>query len=74
MNLEMVIPRHIAIVMDGNGRWAQQRKRPRLFGHHRGAEAVRATVKACGKLSVECLTLFAFAVKTGKGQMMKSKA
>ena len=52
MNLETVIPRHIAIVMDGNGRWAQQRKRPRLFGHHRGAEAVRATVKACGKLSL----------------------
>ena len=66
MNLEMVIPRHIAIVMDGNGRWAQQRKRPRLFGHHRGAEAVRATVKACGKLSVECLTLFAFSSENWK--------
>ena len=66
MNLEMVIPRHIAIVMDGNGRWAQQRKRPRLFGHHRGAEAVRATVKARGKLSVECLTLFAFSSENWK--------
>ena len=66
MNLEMVIPRHIAIVMDGNGRWAQQRKRPRLFGHHRGAEAVRTTVKACGKLSVECLTLFAFSSENWK--------
>ena len=66
MNLEMVIPRHIAIVMDGNGRWAQQRKRPRLFGHHRGAESVRATVKACGKLSVECLTLFAFSSENWK--------
>ncbi|MGB1310048.1 MAG: polyprenyl diphosphate synthase [Leucothrix sp.] len=66
MNLELVIPRHIAIVMDGNGRWAQQRKRPRLFGHHRGAEAVRATVKACGKLSVECLTLFAFSSENWK--------
>ena len=66
MNLEMVIPRHVAIVMDGNGRWAQQRKRPRLFGHHRGAEAVRTTVKACGKLSVECLTLFAFSSENWK--------
>jgi undecaprenyl diphosphate synthase len=61
-----VIPRHIAIVMDGNGRWAQQRKRPRLFGHHRGAEAVRTTVKACGKLGVECLTLFAFSSENWK--------
>jgi len=61
-----VIPRHIAIVMDGNGRWAQQRKRPRLFGHHRGAEAVRATVKACGRLGVECLTLFAFSSENWK--------
>jgi len=61
-----VIPRHIAIVMDGNGRWAQQRKRPRLFGHHRGAEAVRTTVKACGKLDVECLTLFAFSSENWK--------
>ena len=66
MNLGMVIPRHIAIVMDGNGRWAQQRKRPRLFGHHRGAESVRATVKTCGKLSVECLTLFAFSSENWK--------
>lgn len=66
MNLEMVIPRHIAIVMDGNGRWAQQRKRPRLFGHHRGAEAVRSTVKACSKLAVECLTLFAFSSENWK--------
>lgn len=61
-----VIPRHIAIVMDGNGRWAQQRHRPRLFGHHRGAEAVRSTVKACGRLSVECLTLFAFSSENWK--------
>lgn len=61
-----VIPRHIAIVMDGNGRWAQQRKRPRLFGHHRGAEAVRRVVKACGRLNVECLTLFAFSSENWK--------
>ena len=66
MTKTTVIPRHIAIVMDGNGRWAQQRKRPRLFGHHRGAEAVRTAVKVCGKLSVECLTLFAFSSENWK--------
>ncbi|PID45727.1 MAG: di-trans,poly-cis-decaprenylcistransferase [Proteobacteria bacterium] len=63
---QLLIPRHIAIVMDGNGRWAQQRRRPRLFGHHRGAEAVRATVKTCGRLPVECLTLFAFSSENWK--------
>ena len=63
---QSVIPRHIAIVMDGNGRWAQQRRRPRLYGHHRGAEAVRSTVKTCGKLSVDCLTLFAFSSENWK--------
>jgi len=66
MNLEMVIPRHIAIVMDGNGRWAQRLKKPRLFGHHRGAEAVREAVKTCGKLNVETLTLFAFSSENWK--------
>ena len=66
MTITTVIPRHIAIVMDGNGRWAQQRKRPRLFGHHRGAEAVRTAVKVCGKLGVECLTLFAFSSENWK--------
>jgi len=66
MTNQTVIPRHIAIVMDGNGRWAQQRRRPRLFGHHRGAEAVRTTVKACSRLSVECLTLFAFSSENWK--------
>ena len=54
------VPRHIAIIMDGNGRWAKQRFLPRVAGHRRGLEAVRATVKACVKLGVEHLTLFAF--------------
>src|SRR3954471_14686113 len=54
------IPRHIAIIMDGNGRWAKQRFLPRVAGHKRGLEAVRATVKACVKRGVEYLTLFAF--------------
>jgi undecaprenyl diphosphate synthase len=54
------IPRHIAIIMDGNGRWARQRYLPRIAGHRRGVEAVRNTVRACGERGVEFLTLFAF--------------
>lgn len=54
------IPRHIAIIMDGNGRWAKKRFLPRVAGHQRGLEAVRSTVKSCVDLGVEYLTLFAF--------------
>jgi len=54
------VPRHIAVIMDGNGRWAKQRFLPRVAGHKRGAEAVRALVRACGERGVEYLTLFAF--------------
>jgi undecaprenyl diphosphate synthase len=54
------LPRHVAIIMDGNGRWARRRRLPRIAGHRRGAEAVRATVRACGELGIEYLTLFAF--------------
>jgi undecaprenyl diphosphate synthase len=54
------VPRHIAIIMDGNGRWAKQRFLPRIAGHQRGVESVRETVKVCRELGVEYLTLFAF--------------
>lgn len=54
------IPKHIAIVMDGNGRWASQRLLPRFAGHRKGVEAVRRTVQACAELGVQHLTLFAF--------------
>ncbi|MFM2398327.1 MAG: di-trans,poly-cis-decaprenylcistransferase [Pseudomonadota bacterium] len=54
------VPRHIAIIMDGNGRWARQRMLPRLAGHARGADAVRSTVEACIRRGVQYLTLFAF--------------
>ncbi|MEM8791105.1 MAG: isoprenyl transferase [Pseudomonadota bacterium] len=53
-------PAHVAIIMDGNGRWAQKRGRPRTFGHQRGVERVREIVKACPDLGVTTLTLFAF--------------
>ncbi|HEY4093363.1 MAG TPA: polyprenyl diphosphate synthase [Luteibacter sp.] len=54
------VPRHIAIVMDGNGRWAKQRLRPRTFGHHAGQKAVRQAVEFCLKRGIASLTLFAF--------------
>ena len=54
------IPRHIAIVMDGNGRWAERRRRPRSFGHREAQKAVRAAVEFCRRRGVEALTLFAF--------------
>jgi undecaprenyl diphosphate synthase len=54
------VPRHIAIIMDGNGRWAKQRLLPRVAGHRKGVEAVRTTVRACVECGVEYLTLFAF--------------
>ena len=59
-------PRHVAIIMDGNGRWAQQRGRPRLFGHHAGAKRVREIVEACPALGVEYLTIFAFSTENWK--------
>jgi undecaprenyl diphosphate synthase len=54
------VPRHIAIIMDGNGRWAKQRHLPRFAGHKRGVEAVRSAVQACAARGVQFLTLFAF--------------
>lgn len=59
-------PRHVAIIMDGNGRWAQARGRPRLFGHHAGAKRVREVVEACEDLGVEYLTIFAFSTENWK--------
>ncbi len=56
----MNIPQHIAIIMDGNGRWAKKRLLPRLAGHKKGVDTVRQIVKHCGALKVKTLTLFAF--------------
>ncbi|MDR8730303.1 polyprenyl diphosphate synthase [Burkholderia pseudomultivorans] len=55
-----VVPRHIAIIMDGNGRWATERRLPRVAGHTRGVDALRAVVEGCARAGVEYLTLFAF--------------
>jgi len=58
-----VVPRHVAIIMDGNGRWAKQRGLPHLKGHKQGAESVRTIVRACRNAGVEYLTLYAFSVE-----------
>ena len=60
------IPRHIAIIMDGNGRWAKKRGMPRIAGHSEGVESVRDTVEACGQLGVQFLTLYAFSTENWK--------
>ncbi|RPF72476.1 polyprenyl diphosphate synthase [Aurantiacibacter spongiae] len=59
-------PRHVAIIMDGNGRWAKKRHLPRALGHRQGGEAVRRTVKAAETLELECLTLYAFSSENWK--------
>ena len=63
MNQEMKIPQHIAIIMDGNGRWAKQRGKDRSEGHFAGMMALRATVKAAAEIGVKCLTVYAFSTE-----------
>ena len=60
------LPRHIAIIMDGNGRWAKRRRLPRIAGHRAGIRAVRQAVEACARLGVPYLTLYAFSVENWK--------
>jgi undecaprenyl diphosphate synthase len=60
------LPRHIAVIMDGNGRWAKKRRLPRIAGHRAGIRAVRQAVEACARLGVPYLTLYAFSVENWK--------
>src|SRR3954453_15635188 len=57
------LPRHVAMIMDGNGRWAKQRSLPRVEGHRNGAESVRAVVRTAGEIGIKYLTLYAFSVE-----------
>ena len=57
------LPRHIAVIMDGNGRWAQQRHLPRVAGHRSGTKSARVTIETCARLKIEALTLYAFSVE-----------
>lgn len=61
-----MLPRHVAIIMDGNGRWAAKRRLPRVAGHRAGADAVRRTVETAARLGIECLTLYAFSTENWK--------
>jgi undecaprenyl diphosphate synthase len=60
------LPAHIAIIMDGNGRWAKMRGKPRIFGHRAGAESVRAVLDTCARLDIEAVTLYAFSTENWK--------
>ena len=60
------LPKHVAIIMDGNGRWAARRRLPRAAGHRAGADAVRRTVESAARLGLECLTLYAFSTENWK--------
>ena len=59
----MSLPRHVAVIMDGNGRWATERGLPRTRGHEAGAESVRKIVRACGELGIDALTLYSFSTE-----------
>lgn len=59
----LAIPRHVAVIMDGNGRWARKRGMPRLYGHRAGTENIRRIIESCAELGVEVLTLYAFSTE-----------
>lgn len=60
------LPQHVAIIMDGNGRWARARGKPRIFGHRAGAESVRAILDTCARLEIKAVTLYAFSTENWK--------
>ena len=60
------LPQHIAVIMDGNGRWAKQRGKPRVFGHRAGADSVRAIIDTCRRLEIKAVTLYAFSTENWK--------
>jgi undecaprenyl diphosphate synthase len=68
------LPAHVAIIMDGNGRWAARRSQPRVAGHRAGAEAVRATVESAARLSIPYLTLYAFSTENWKRPRLEVEA
>ena len=62
----LTVPRHIAIIMDGNGRWARDKGLQRIRGHEEGAESVRTVLRTCGEMGVQYLTLYAFSTENWK--------
>jgi undecaprenyl diphosphate synthase len=63
LDTNMPVPRHVAIIMDGNGRWAEERRQPRLFGHKAGVDSVREIVETAREIGIEVLTLYAFSTE-----------
>jgi len=63
LKVHPALPRHIAVIMDGNGRWARSRRLPRLAGHRAGTESVRATIRSCAKLGISALSLYTFSLE-----------
>ena len=68
------LPKHVAVIMDGNGRWAARRSLPRVAGHRAGADAVRRTVETAARLEIECLTLYAFSTENWKRPRFEIRA
>lgn len=68
------LPAHVAIIMDGNGRWAKQQGKPRIFGHQNGANAVRATIEIAAEIGIKYLTLYAFSAENWKRPKMEVEA
>ena len=68
------LPRHIAVIMDGNGRWAKLRGKPRIFGHREGANSVRSIIDSCRRLEIEAVTLYAFSTENWKRPRAEVKA
>jgi len=60
------LPQHIAVIMDGNGRWAKKRGKPRIFGHRAGSESVKAIIDTCARLQIKAVTLYAFSTENWK--------
>ncbi len=60
------LPEHLAVIMDGNGRWAKKRGKPRIFGHREGAESVRSIIDTCARLQIKAVTLYAFSTENWK--------
>src|SRR6478609_6395746 len=60
------LPRHVAVIMDGNGRWAKLRGKPRIFGHRAGADSVKAIIDTCARLEIKAITLYAFSTENWK--------
>ena len=65
------LPHHVAVIMDGNGRWAQKRHLPRVAGHRAGVKTAREVIETCARLRIPCLTLYAFSLENWGGPRQK---